>query len=77
MGQGRSVCLSSRDALGRAGLLRTHGREDVVHDVDLGVHVDGTRKRHTLLLAARQVDALLADLGLVATLRTPHPARAA
>jgi len=59
------VCLSHTDC-----------REDVVEDVDVGVKVDGARQRHALLLAAGQVDALFANLSLVAAL-LPKPPQAA
>ena len=39
--------------------VRVDGAERVVEQVDVSVAVDGARQRHTLLLTARQVDALL------------------
>ena len=42
------------------------GAERVVHENDICVKVNGTSDVQTLLLAARDGDASLADLGLVA-----------
>ena len=44
--------------------LGVHRRQRVVKEVNVGVVVDGTGKGHPVLLAAAQVDALLANLGL-------------
>ena len=46
--------------------VRVDGRERVVKHVDVRVRVRRARERDPLLLAARERDALLADLRLVA-----------
>eukprot|EP00754_Rhynchopus_humris_P018863 Rhum_TRINITY_DN14618_c14_g1::Rhum_TRINITY_DN14618_c14_g1_i1::g.106002::m.106002 len=58
------------DALvhGAALRARVQGRQRIVEDVEVGVGVDRAGERDTLLLPAGQVDAPLADLGLL-TLR--------
>lgn len=48
--------------------MRIDGAEDVVEEVDIGVLVDCSGELDALLLAAAEVDAALADLGLVAEL---------
>mmetsp|Transcript_12736 Transcript_12736/g.31199 ORF Transcript_12736/g.31199 Transcript_12736/m.31199 type:complete len:296 (-) Transcript_12736:235-1122(-) len=46
--------------------MRVHRGKRVVQQVDVRIRVRGARQRHAVLLAARQVHALLADLRLVA-----------
>ena len=46
--------------------VRVDGTQRVVEHVDIGVGEDGARQADALLLSARQVDALLADLGAIA-----------
>jgi hypothetical protein len=46
--------------------VRVDGRQRIVEQHDRLLAVRGARNRNALLLAARQVDAALADLGLVA-----------
>ena len=55
------------DAVGEDVLsnMDVHGRKRVVHDVQVSISIRSARHADALLLAAAQVDALLADLCLV------------
>mmetsp|Transcript_12047 Transcript_12047/g.36285 ORF Transcript_12047/g.36285 Transcript_12047/m.36285 type:complete len:275 (-) Transcript_12047:1276-2100(-) len=52
--------------------VRVHRRQNVIQQIHVGVGVEGSRESDALLLAARNVEPLFADLGVVAVFEFPE-----